>query len=63
MYSQLLGQIGDDVRGGGGFADVLAGHWDDPESSAIRGQSPVGFSRNRLTLSVTPPIPRCADGT
>jgi hypothetical protein len=34
MYSQLLGQFGDDVRGGV-FADVLAGHEDDPESSAI----------------------------
>jgi hypothetical protein len=35
MYGQLLGQVGDDVRGGGVFADVLAGHEDDPESSAI----------------------------
>jgi hypothetical protein len=34
MYGQLLGQVGDDARGGGVFADVLAGHEDDPESSA-----------------------------
>jgi hypothetical protein len=35
MYGQLLTRITEDVRAGGVFADVLAGHEDDPGPSAL----------------------------
>jgi hypothetical protein len=56
MYGQLLDCIINDVQAGGVFADVLADHEDDPESSALPLRLLAGL--HRLVLDGRAPLLR-----